>query len=295
MFMKKNNIKIGICIDYADVEKKLPKAIEQGIESISLTGKNCLPVKDMKELAKRVSDLIGDSDVTVSSVGVYGNPLWSLEDLEDLKTLIETANYFHTDIVGTFAGAIPGEPVVESIPAFKRIFSEIARQAEANGVRIAFENCLQGGCWKKATRNIAFHPKAWEMMFHEVPSESLGLEWEPAHQIAQMINPMEQLKLWVDRVFHVHGKDANLNVPYIEKYGVYGEGYIAQYCYPGDGSLNWSTTMDILKNTGYQGSIDIEACKNPEYSEQREENVLGGSLRYLKGCRDLIYEKEIAH
>ena len=284
--------KTGVCIDYRDIEEKIPQVIGLGAESISLMGKNCLTVNEMKELAKRVSDLIGDSGVTVSSIGVYGNPLWSLEDLEGLKILIDTAADFHTDIVGTFAGAVPGESVETAIPVFKRIFSEIARRAEVNGVRIAFENCLQGGNWKNATRNIAFHPKAWEMMFHEVPSESLGLEWEPAHQIAQLIKPTEQLKLWADKIFHVHGKDANINAQYIMKYGVYGDGYITQYCYPGDGTTNWSTIMQILKNAGYQGSIDIEPCKNPEYSGQREEDVLGRSLRYLKDCRNLIFRKE---
>ena len=106
----------------------------------------------------------------------------------------------------TFAGALEGQPVEKAIPRYKEVFGELARRAEAKGVRLAIENCPMDGTWHKATCNIGFNPKAWEMMFDAVPSRAIGLEWEPAHQMVQLIDPLPQLEEWADRVYHIHGK-----------------------------------------------------------------------------------------
>ena len=57
-------------------------------------------------------------------------------------------------------------------------------------------------------------------MFNEVPSDALGLEWEPAHQLIQLIDPIAQLRKWVKKVYHVHGKDATVDRRMVEDYGV---------------------------------------------------------------------------
>ena len=73
------------------------------------------------------------------------------------------------------------------MPKFKEVFSEMTRYAADKGIRLAIENCPMGGTWQYAQENIAFNPRAWEMMFDAVPAENLGLEWEPGHQILQLI------------------------------------------------------------------------------------------------------------
>ena len=54
------------------------------------------------------------------------------------------------------------------------------------------------------------------MMFTEVPDKNLGLEWELAHQMSQLIDPLPQLKQWVKKVIHVHGKDAYVDWDTVE-------------------------------------------------------------------------------
>ena len=49
------------------------------------------------------------------------------------------------------------------------------------------------------------------MMFDAVPSPALGLEWEPAHQMCQLIDPVANLRQYVGRVYHLHGKDASIH------------------------------------------------------------------------------------
>lgn len=282
-------IKVGICVDGEKIEEKLPVLIDMGFESVSITYKTPMPNVDFSELAKRVNEIIGDRPVNVSSLGFYGNPLTSEEDQKALSKLMLHAGEFGTDMVGTFAGALTGRPVEEAIPKFRSVFGEIAKQAEDRGLKIAFENCLHGGTWRCATENIAFHPKAWEMMFDAVPSEHLGLEWEPAHQLAQLMDPVEQLEQWIGKVFHIHGKDAAINWDFIKKNGVSGVGYIAQFRNPGRGETDWRSIFKILYQNHYMGHISLESGHDPVYHGELE--LLGekNTLEYLVWCRDAFH------
>src|SRR5688500_10330550 len=140
---------------------------------------------------------------------MYSLSLVDSETVVGVEELIDAAEMFGDSIVAWFAGRIVNLPVPESLPAFKRVFEPLARRAEDRGVRIAFENCDMGGTWAYGDWNIAHSPTAWEMMFHEVPSDALGLEWEPCHQMVSLIDPLPQLRRWAHKVFHVHGKDAS--------------------------------------------------------------------------------------
>ena len=95
-----------------------------------------------------------------------------------------------------------GKSIPDSIPRYKKVFTPLAKRAKDEGVRIAFENCDMGG-W-----NIAQIPLAWDMMFDAVPSENVGLQWELCHQMVKLIDHMPQLRKYVNKIFHVHGKDA---------------------------------------------------------------------------------------
>lgn len=119
-----------------------------------------------------------------------GNALQNEEQRKTLETAIDVAHLYGTNMVSTFAGALEGESVEAAIPRFKEVFGELTRRAEDRGVKLVIENCPMGGTWDHCTCNIGFNPKAWEMMFDAVPSDALGLEWEPAHQMGQLIEPV---------------------------------------------------------------------------------------------------------
>lgn len=105
------------------------------------------------------------------------------------------------------------------MPKYKEVFSELAKRAEENNVKIGIENAHMYGFWYRNACNIGFCPKAWEMMFDAVDSDFLGLEWEPSHQLEQLINPIAQLKEWMSKIVHIHGKDAHVDWEYIKKHG----------------------------------------------------------------------------
>ncbi|HEV7225352.1 MAG TPA: sugar phosphate isomerase/epimerase, partial [Pirellulales bacterium] len=180
---------------------------------------------------------------------------------------------------------IVDRPVPESMPAFKQVFAPLAQRAEDRGVRIAFENCDMRGTWDYGDWNIAHAPTAWELMFNEVPSPALGLEWEPCHQMVSLIDPLPQLRKWIDKVFHVHGKDATVMWDVIRTSGIRGGKQYVHHRTPGFGDTNWNDVITILRLGGYRGSIDIEGWHDPVYRGELEMTGQVRALNYLKECR----------
>ena len=211
-------IRIGTCVPGQATEKLLPHFVRAGFECVALNFHMEFPEKDLPTYWEKVRPLLEGSPVKVSSIGFYCNALENEGQRKTLEHFIDNAHLFGTDVVTTFAGALEGQPVEKAIPRYKEVFGELARRAEAKGVRLAIENCPMDGTWHKATCNIGFNPKAWEMMFDAVPSRAIGLEWEPAHQMVQLIDPLPQLEEWADRVYHIHGKDATLHWDRVRKW-----------------------------------------------------------------------------
>ena len=222
---------------------------------------------------------------TISSLGLYGNPLTSREVVADWERLIDAAELFECRLVAGFAGRIPNRPVPESLPAFCEVFTRLADRAEEQGVRIAFENCEKRGNWDSGDWNIAFTPRAWELMFEAVPSPVLGLEWEPCHQLMSFADPLPQLRHWVDRIWHVHGKDAILLHDVIRDHGIRSGVPFAHHCFPGLGDTDWARLIGMLRMAGWQGSIDIEGYHDPVFSGPLETTGQVAALEHLVRCR----------
>ena len=142
-----------------------------------------------------------------------------------------------------------------------------------------------GGDWRRATCNIGFNPDAWEMMFDAVPSDALGLEWEPAHQLIQLIDPIAQLRVWAGKVVHMHGKDTSVYWDAVRRKGIYAMKDFAPERTPGFGDTNWRDVFSILHENGYAGDVCIEGYHDPIYSREWEMTGQMHALRYLKFCR----------
>ncbi len=270
-----------------------PRYIEQvlahGFESFQIMFWQTLDGVDLRQLAREVGAVLAGTGVTVSSLGMFGNPLESRE--KDLKTregwarCIEAAPWFGADIVAGFAGRLLEKPIDQSIPAFAQVFRPLAEQAKANGVRLAFENCDMGGTWSGGDWNLAHTPEAWEMMFNAVPLENIGLEWEPCHQLVSLIDPVPQLRRYAKKVFHVHGKDASVQWDVLRTYGLRGSKPWVFHRTPGFGDSNWTDIISELRKSGFKGSIDIEGWHDPIYRGELEMTGQVAALHHLKRCR----------
>ncbi len=278
------DILIGTLAPLQGADKYLPQIIDHGFESFELTMWAYIDDNDLEQVAKDVKQIV-DGRAVISSVGLYGNPLQDEKTAADWERTIKAAPLFGATVVCGFAGALEDRPVDESMPKFKEVFGHLAKVAEDTGVKIAFENCDMGGTWDAPKWNIAHAPRAWEMMFNEVPSDALGLEWEPCHQMVSLVDPIPQLRQWVGKVHHVHGKDATINWDVIEREGIRSGQTTVWHRTPGFGDTNWADVITILRQAGWTGAIDIEGWHDPVYKDDLEMTGQVYALEYLKACR----------
>jgi sugar phosphate isomerase/epimerase len=244
---------------------------------------------DLSELAEQVREALGDSGAIISSLGVFGNPLETeakdTETLRSWEACIDNVHLFGADMVTGFTGRLRGQPLDASLPRYKEVWGPLAERAAAQGVRIAFENCPMGGNWQSGDWNIAHNPRAWEMMFDALPNENLGLEWEPCHQMTQLIDPLPQIREWIQKIFDVHGKCASIKWDVVRQHGIGGPIQFVYHRTPGFGDCNWADIISDLRMGGFRGCIDIEGWHDPVYRGDLEMTGQVYGLNYLKRCR----------
>ena len=281
------NIRIGTLVHAEKAAETIESILPHGFESFQITFGGHIGEIDLNVLADRVREVLAKANqhAIISAVGIYGNPLTDAQTAEDWKRIIDAAESFGTDLVGGFTGRIPNRPVPDSLEAFQACFAPLASQAEDRGVRIAFENCDMQGDWERGDWNIAHCPRAWEMMFDAVTSNALGLEWEPCHQMVSFVDPLPQLKQWIDRVYHIHGKDAQIEWDVVRAQGTRSGLPFVAHRTPGFGETDWTRLIGILRQHCYQGSIDIEGWHDPVYCDHWEMTGQVHALGYLKQCR----------
>lgn len=288
--MPSPDIRIGTLAGKGPRTAEYIKAIlPHGFESFQLNFWQTTKGADLVQVARELNEFLPASGATISSLGVYGNPL-GIEPIDaETRALwelsIDRARDFGCDLVCGFTGRVVDKPIPESLPRFKEIFGPLVKRAADQGVRLAFENCPMHGSWQKGNWNIAHNPAAWELIFDALPASNLGLEWEPCHQLCQLIEPLPQLRQWVPKIFHIHGKDATVHWDIVRTQGIVGKTEFAWHRTPGFGETNWTEVISELRRHGYEGSIDIEGWHDPVYRNELELTGQVHGLNYLKQCR----------
>jgi sugar phosphate isomerase/epimerase len=263
-------IRIGTMISASGGEAaaRIGKIVDMGFESFEPFFWQTTNGQDLAELGKRCVEAIGDRDITISTLGMFGNPLegqdLDLQTLSGWKDCIDNAHHFGATCVAGFTGRV---------------------RAADKGVKIAFENCAMDGNWQTGDWNIAHNPDAWELIFNETPDEHIGLEWEPCHQMVYLIEPIPQIRKWASKIFHVHGKDATIRWDVIREHGIFGKERFVFMRTPGFGDTNWTDVISELRLAGWAGSIDIEGWHDPVYRDALEMTGQVHALNYLKTCR----------
>ena len=229
-------------------------------------------------------------DIRISCIGAdYRNPL-DPNQTDHARALfrraIEVAAHIKCKTVSGFAGAViemeanprggnavykPFENYLDRVVAF---WEPIAKFAADHGVRLAFENCPQGP-WHLPVMhyNILGQPAMWERFFNATSCQNIGLEWDPSHLVCQFIDPVPTIERFGSRIFHVHAKDAFINRPLLERYGICHPG-VAEHRFPGLGQSNWAEIVHALLRVGYDSDLNIEGWHDPVYRGKLEESGL---------------------
>jgi sugar phosphate isomerase/epimerase len=93
--------------------------------------------------------------------------------------------------------------------------------------------------------------------------EEFGFLFDPSHFHWQGLDPVEFLRQFPDRIFHVHLKDAALTLngrsSILNSYLPYGDSRRGwDFRAPGRGGIDWEGVMRALHEIGYEGPLAVE-------------------------------------
>ncbi len=280
-------MKLGLLMSYTKQELDLVKRLGFGSVEVQVAiGSELDPAASSEDKIRAAVDDIRGRGLEISAIGHYRNNLdpdlgvrkQNVEHLERLMGLCEMAG---VGTLCTFAGRIPDKDIPDNIPEFKEVFGPLAKKAEDKGLKIAFENCPMFHYFPFRGVNIAYTPRAWDLMFDAVPSDALGLEYDPSHLICLRIDYLWVVREYGSRIYHVHAKDAE-EVDYnVVRNGILEPGAF-RHRMPGLGDVNWAKLVPMLVEYGYRGNLDIEGRHDPVYHGGTEEAGLLLAKRHLE-------------
>lgn len=166
----------------------------------------------------------------------------------------------------------------QSLDRVVDLFGPLVELAEKNNVRLCFENCPLMG-------NIAISPVLWKKIFERLPSDHLGLAYDPSHLVWEMIDPYTPLLEFKDKIFHVHAKDTAIDRVKLARTGILTDFSWWSYRIPGRGELDWRQLLGQLIAEGYDGTISLEHEDAAyEGSVEAVENGLLDGKAWLEMC-----------
>lgn len=166
----------------------------------------------------------------------------------------------------------------QSLDRVVDLFGPLVELAEKNNVRLCFENCPLMG-------NIAISPILWKKLFERLPSDHLGLAYDPSHLVWEMIDPYTPLLEFKDKIFHVHAKDTAIDRVKLARTGILTDFSWWSYRIPGRGELDWRQLLGQLIAEGYDGTISLEHEDAAyEGSVEAVENGLLDGKAWLETC-----------
>ena len=238
-----------------------------------------------------ILDYCAKRNVTISSLAFYPNPMDGdlvkrSAAISHLWKVIEASHKLGVNMVTTFIGRDQTKTVEENLELVRQIWPPIIEHAEELGVKIAIENCpmLFGPDQWPGGQNLMTTPAVWRRVFDILPSQNLGINYDPSHFVWQMIDYIKPLYEFKDKIFHVHYKDIKLYPDKLDQVGVMA--YPLEFMspkLPGLGDVNWAKYVSALTDIGYDGCTCIEVEDRAfEGSREKILDSLRLSKRYIE-------------
>ncbi len=255
-----------------------------GVTHINVDELNDIKVKEIQEILKRYN-------VYISGLGYYPNPLDADETqaafyIEHIKKVIKAAAKLGIPVVNTFVGRDPKKSVEENLQKFEQVWPGIVNVAEDYGIKIGIENCpmlFTRDEWPGG-KNLATTPAIWKKMFEIIQSPNFGLNYDPSHLVWQMMNEVQPIFDFHEKLFHIHLKDVKIYRHKLDKVGIMA--YPLEYHspkIPGLGDVDWRGFFSALTSVKYRGPVCIEVeDKAFEGSEEDVKAAILTSRNYLK-------------
>lgn len=182
-------------------------------------------------------------------------------NIAHLEKVIQASGKLGVGMVTTFVGRDPKLSVEENMELVKAVWPPLVRQAEECGVKIAIENCpmLFDHTQWPGGQNLMTSPAIWQEIFEIIDSPNFGICFDPSHFVWQMMDYIQPVYDFKDKLFHVHFKDIKLYPEKLRQVGsmAYPLSYMSPKI-PGLGDVNWSRFVSALTDIGYRGDACIE-------------------------------------
>ena len=295
---------VSAILDDMEFEQVIDVAAELGFECVEMAcwpsgkaerryaGVSHIDVVDLTdEKVAYIQAYCREKGVEISSRAFYPNTMDA--DLEKraanvshLMKLIDASARLGINMVTTFIGRDQNKCVEENLELVKEIWPPIIKHAEEKGVKIAIENCpmLFGRDQWPGGQNLMTTPEIWKKIFEILPSDNLGLNYDPSHFVWQMMDYIAPIYEFKDKIFHVHYKDIKLYTDKLKRVGVmaYPLDFMSPKL-PGLGDVDWAKYVSALTDIGYDGYTCLEI--EDKAFEGRREKVLDSlrlSKRYIR-------------
>lgn len=232
-----------------------------------------------------------EKGVQISSLAYYPNTME--EDIEKrkiavthLKNLIRASKKLGIGMVTTFIGRDQSKTVEENLELVKEIWPSIIELAEKENVKITIENCpmLFGPDQWPGGQNLMTTPAIWKKVFEILPSDNLGINYDPSHFVWQMIDYIKPIYEFKNKIFHVHYKDIKVYEDKLNQVGImaYPLDFMSPKL-PGLGDVDWGKYVSALTDIGYNGYTCIEVeDKAFEGTQEKVLDSLRLSKRYME-------------
>ena len=185
---------------------------------------------------------------------------------QEMKNTALAARKFGVEVVNGFTGSsvwknlyffppTSQEDIDRGYADFARRWEPILQVFAENGVKFGLEVHPTEIAYDlitaaRALKAVDFHP-------------AFGFNFDPSHFVHQLIDPVEFIDAFAERIWHVHVKDSRLQLTGRNSilashldFGDHRRGW--DFVSPGRGDVKWDRIVRALNRAGYQGPLSIE-------------------------------------
>lgn len=179
-------------------------------------------------------------------------------------------------------------PPQEVFRAMVDAYTELAPVLGTHGANIVIEGWPGPGA-------LCCTPESYRAFFEACPSPVMGVNYDPSHLLRMGIDPLRFLDEFKGRVYHVHGKDTELQDEGRYEYGTQLKPVFAtpprfggpfwRYTIPGHGVTRWKRVFEVLHEVGYSGCVSVE-LEDHHFNGSEETEKLGllSAKAFLESC-----------
>ena len=215
--------------------------------------------------AREIKAQIAEKGLEISGLGFYPNPLHPNHEvraaaIEHLKSVIVATGLMGLPVTNTFCGGDASKNVDENWKEALKVWPDIVRFAQDNGVKLTFENCPMIFSYDEwpGGHNIAYSPYIWRRILEEWGG-TVGLNYDPSHLVWLMIDQGRFIREFADHILHFQAKDVMIDRDGLYENGIMSVGMgwqIPRLC--GLGDVDWPGFFSELYRAGYDGTVIIE-------------------------------------